>query len=490
MPRQLMEDLHTASVHPSEQLTPRIAGDHPLVALPANSLMLLTAEQLTILQRCRDLLASGFNHLPETQPDHHDTAAMQRVLEQTALRLQDNYPYPHPFYLGQMLRPPHPVALLAYTLAMTINPNNHAHDGGRASSALEREAVGGLARMFGWEEHLGHLCGGGTIANFEALWVAREMTAGAGVAASSQAHYTHERLSRVLQVPFHSVPVNTDGRMDLHHLEELLSQQQIGTVVATLGTTGLGAVDPLDKLLLLRERYPFRLHVDAAYGGYFRLARNLNESSRSAFAAVPEADSIVIDPHKHGLQPYGCGCILFRDRRVAAVYSHQSPYTYFTSDELHLGEISLECSRAGAAATALWATMQLLPLEAGGEFAGGLEASRTAALLLYDWLQTHESFIPVLKPELNIVVWAVRAKSSSESSALARQFFETAASENIHLALLTLPRRLCEQSAAVQNWDTEEIVCLRACVMKPEHLEWMPRILAQLETASKRLRVD
>ena len=80
----------------------------------------------------------------------------------------------------------------------------------------------------------------------------------------------------------------------------------------------------------------------------------------------------MIDPHKHGLQPYGCGCVLFRDPAVGRFYKHDSPYTYFTSKELHLGEISLECSRAGAAAVALWATQQLLPLTPGGEFARGL----------------------------------------------------------------------------------------------------------------------
>ena len=116
----------------------------------------------------------------------------------------------------------------------------------------------------------------------------------------------------------------------------------------------------------------FRVHVDAAYGGYFRLiADALDEPARRAYAAMGQADSIVIDPHKHGLQPYGCGCVLFRDPAVGRFYKHDSPYTYFTSKELHLGEISLECSRAGAAAVALWATQRLLPLHPDGDFAEG-----------------------------------------------------------------------------------------------------------------------
>src|SRR5262244_2186369 len=154
-----------------------------------------------------------------------------------------------------------------------------------------------------------------------------------------------------------------------------------------MGTTATGSVDPLPEILALRDRYGLRVHADAAYGGYFVLTQNLAGHAKSAFARMGEADSIVIDPHKHGLQPYGCGCALFRDPSVGRIYKHDSPYTYFSSDELHLGEISLECSRPGAAAVALWTTMQLLPLERAGEFAKSLAACREAALALYASLQ-------------------------------------------------------------------------------------------------------
>src|SRR5258705_12303789 len=113
-----------------------------------------------------------------------------------------------------MLKPPHPVARLAYSLAMYINPNNHALDGGRASSAMEKEAVAEIAAMFGWKEFLGHLTGGGTMANLEALWVAGQLKPGKKILASDQAHYTHKRISSVLQLGFETVPSDARGRMD------------------------------------------------------------------------------------------------------------------------------------------------------------------------------------------------------------------------------------------------------------------------------------
>jgi glutamate/tyrosine decarboxylase-like PLP-dependent enzyme len=438
---------------------------------------------LPLLAEALASLELGFAHLPESAPEV-DNAAVRAVLLSAAERMRDNYPYQHPLYVGQMLKPPHAVARLAYALSMWVNPNNHALDGGRASSAMEREAVAHLAAMFGWEKHLGHLCGGGTIANFEALWVARELHPGQAIVASQQSHYTHARLSAVLGVPFFPIAVDGQGRMDVAALESELARGRVGTVVVTLGTTPAGAVDPLPDILALRRRHEFRVHVDAAYGGYFRLARNLRAETHAAFQSASGADSIAIDPHKHGLQPYGCGCVLFADPAVGRFYRHDSPYTYFSSPELHLGEISLECSRPGAAAVALWATQQLLPLVAGGAFAAGLEAGRDAALELHAAVAADARFVPLFRPELDIVVWAVRAPSAQESSARARAIFAAAARRDLHLALAGFPRAMVEGAGAVQTWDSETVVCLRSCVMKPEHRNWLPQIVSRLRLAA------
>lgn len=427
-------------------------------------------------------LRAGFEHLPPTV-DSIDETRMRDTLLAAAERLHDNFPYPHPLYVGQMLKPPHPVARLAYALAMHINPNNHALDGGRASSAMEKECVAEIARMFGWETHLGHLCGGGTMANFEALWVARELSPGRAIAASSQAHYTHSRLSAVLGVPFVSVDTDPAGRMSTEALARALDTQNVGTVVATLGTTAAGRVDPLPEILELCRARKVRVHVDTAYGGYFTLAENLGYCTRAAYDAIAGADSIVVDPHKHGLQPYGCGCVIFKDPGVGRIYHHDSPYTYFSSGDVHLGEISLECSRAGASAVALWTTMRMFPLERGGEFARSLEACRDGALALYEALRDDERCVLLDAPELDIVVWAMRAPSASEASARARSVFEAAAKLDLHLALAGFPRVMAEPVRPVERWDAEHITCLRACVMKPEHGDWIPEIRTRLVAA-------
>jgi len=277
--------------------------------------MKLERASLELLTKALDKLESGFD-LP-AMDQSFDLKSMQEVLLRTAEKMQDNYPYFHPLFAGQMLKPPHPVAKAAYMLSLWINPNNHAMDGSKASSPMEKEVVADLAMMFGWDQHLGHLTGGGTMANLEALWVAGNIHPEKVILASDQAHYTHERISHVLKLEFDKVPTDRTGVMDLVALEKRLQKGDVGTVVCTMGTTGLGTVDPLPELLELQSTYNFRIHADAAYGGYFKLLDNLQKSTIKKYQVIDQVDSIVIDPHKQGLQPYGCGCVLFKNPEVA-----------------------------------------------------------------------------------------------------------------------------------------------------------------------------
>ncbi len=171
---------------------------------------------LRLLAGALPQLEASFRNLPPAQAGQPAAIdAMAAVLSQVAERMADNYPYFHPLYAGQMLKPPHPLARAAYALAMGINPNNHALDGGRASSRMEVEAVREIAKMFGWTDYLGHLTSGGTFANLEALWIAGQLAPGKRIVASEQAHYTHGRISAVLGLPFTSVPADRAGRMDV-----------------------------------------------------------------------------------------------------------------------------------------------------------------------------------------------------------------------------------------------------------------------------------
>ncbi|MFN7826976.1 MAG: pyridoxal phosphate-dependent decarboxylase family protein [Acidobacteriota bacterium] len=408
---------------------------------------------------------------------------LREVLDELLVRLRDNYPFWHPSYAGQMIKPPHPVATLAYFLTQQINPNNHALDGGPATGALEKEVVADLAGLFGFGNPLGHLTSSGTIANLEALWVARELAPGKAIAFSREAHYTHRRMAEVLGVEGVEIAADRRGRLDPDDLRRRLREGTIATVVATLGTTGVGAVDPLPAILELRREFDFRIHVDGAYGGFFRLLAEtpglLDPADAAAFRAISECDSVVVDPHKHGLQPYGCGSVIFRDPAVGALYKHDSPYTYFTSAELHLGEISLECSRAGAAAAALWATLKCFPLRGAGNGLGAiLSQTREAAQRWAALIKDSGELELLLDPALDIITfYAVsRPLTTSGISRITHEVFQELMDDPRHPVYLAKFNAApgifhCAQPLV---WDTPSATIFRSVLLKPEHADYVP----------------
>lgn len=407
------------------------------------------------------------------QNDHAELTEIESILDKLEERLEGNYPFHHPSYAGQMLKPPHPIAWLAYMLTATVNPNNHALDGGPPTSEMEKEAVKELANMVGYgDTYLGHLTSGGTIANLEALFVSREIHPDKAIAATSNAHYTHRRMCHVLNTKFLEIPVDINDNPDLNFIEN--HADGIGTIVVTMGTTGLGTTEPLSKILDIARKHSIRIHVDAAYGGFFSLIKD-NLPKREEWHCLSDADSIVIDPHKHGLQPYGCGSILYKDPSVGKYYKHDSPYTYFTSEDLHLGEISLECSRAGASAAAFWATLQMLPLTESG-LGSVLKKAREATVQFSNLLKDSSSFQLYQEPDLDIVGYfpIPEMVKTSEINKLSLSVFEKGMkrenpSESYHLSLFKIPSERFTTRFPNYQADTETVQILRSVFMKEEH---------------------
>ncbi len=405
---------------------------------------------------------------------------LEEVFSRLSQKLKCNYPFHHPVYAGQMLKPPHPVAWAAYAIAMSINPNNHALDGGPPSSEMEKEVIAELAEFFGYgKEYLGHLTASGTIANLEALWIARESHPGKKIAFSSNSHYTHERMCGVLAVDSVKIPISQDKNFDLDDI----NPEEIGTVVVTLGTTGLGEVEPLNQIIPWAQKHDIRIHIDAAYGGFFRALKDSELIDGTSWKLMQKADSIVVDPHKHGLQPYGCGCVLFKDPEVGKFYKHNSPYTYFTSDDLHLGEISLECSRAGAAAVALWATLQCFPLKEKEGFGAIMAQCRRAAIKGYSLMDESEKLTPYKNPELDILgYFPSGCKTTSQISDASKKVFDAGMSDqSFYLSLFKVPASEFKRLHPEYDVNSEMVTILRSVFMKPEQAGFVEELIRRIE---------
>lgn len=216
------------------------------------------------------------------------------------------------------------------------------------------------------------------------------------------AHYSWRKGAKALGLGSSQIlPVRCDEhmRISIPALERMLDQalesrRPVLGVVAVLGTTEFGTIDPLHEIVALRNHYrtrrlEFAVHVDAAWGGYltsiFRepdgafagypaVRREFkyfpSKTVYESFAALPSADSVTVDPHKLGYLPYGIGGIVWRDQRITHFLEERAEYLFDEesgteskgSIKQRYGQLILEGSKPGAAAAAAWVTHRVLPL--------------------------------------------------------------------------------------------------------------------------------
>ena len=113
-----------------------------------------------------------------------------------------------------------------------------------------------------------------------------------------------------------------------------------------------------------------------------------------------------------------------------------------------------------------------------------LDSCIEAATQFHKQLKQSERFLPLMPPELDIVVYTVDAATSSDASRRARRLFEHAADNDLHLALIELPTELVRRFAPQLNEDSDTTTCLRSVLMKPEHMGWLDRIMKLLEASA------
>ena len=238
---------------------------------------------------------------------------------------------PHPLYLGLVNCSPLPAAPLADLLVSALNNNNGAAGQGPAAAAAEREIVAAFSRLtFGHGESSGMMLPGGSYATLQALAMARARHfpewSSLGPASvksrpvlytSDASHFSVSRAAQVLGLGENGVTsIGTRGRgaIDRDALEQRIERDRAAgarpfAVVATLGTTGTGAIDPVDALADCCQRHGLWLHVDACYGG----GALLLDRFRSRFGGIEHADSIALDPHKWFFLPLTHSLLLVRD---------------------------------------------------------------------------------------------------------------------------------------------------------------------------------
>lgn len=252
--------------------------------------------------------------------------------------------------------PPLAVAVAADLAVSVLNPSLDSWDQAPSGVAVEVEVIAALAQLTGLPPTAGgSVTSGATESNLMGVLLAREhLGPELGVVCSEVAHFSVRQAARVAGLAadaVRTVPVDDLDRIDVAGLEATLAGLG-GTpvvVVATAGTTDLGAVDPLAAVADVAAHHGAWLHVDAAYGGGALFSARLGP----LLAGLDRADSVALDLHKLGWQPVPAGIFLVRHADLLVPLHRRGAYLNSPDDEAvgmrgRLGESLRTTRRADA----------------------------------------------------------------------------------------------------------------------------------------------
>lgn len=204
--------------------------------------------------------------------------------------------------------------------------------------AIENANINWLKKVFSFPETaVGNLTSGGSIANMIALTAARdkynvknEKIPNSVIYLSEHAHYSIRKALKIIgleDVQIRIIALDSNHRICIEDLEKQIIEDKNNLlfpflIIAAAGTTNVGAVDPLNEIADIAQKFSLWFHIDAAYGGFFILT-----SRNKLFTGIERADSIIVDPHKGMFLPYGLGAVLVKDAK-SVLHSHQSSGDY------------------------------------------------------------------------------------------------------------------------------------------------------------------
>ncbi|HEX7516729.1 MAG TPA: pyridoxal-dependent decarboxylase [Chthoniobacterales bacterium] len=328
----------------------------------------------------------------------------------------------HPRMFGYVQAPGTAIAAIADLLASTLNANLTAWRSAPAAVEIEQLTIDWIKQILGFNADAGGLfVSGGSMANFAALAAARRAKApeellnkGAQslpqamrVYISEETHHSVAKAAALLGLGRDNVrTVGVDERFMIRIgdlvakiTEDLEAGHLPFCVVANAGTVMTGAFDPLAQVSQVARRFNLWMHVDASYGGFAALAH----SARDLFDAMPEADSVALDPHKWLYLPVDCGCVLYRDAAAArATFAHEAEYTRVLEQEpdeaFAFWDYGPELSRRFRALK-VWMMLKGVGLRALGE---AIEKDLACARHLESLVRVSEDFEMLAPVELSI----------------------------------------------------------------------------------------
>ncbi|RKZ01918.1 MAG: tyrosine decarboxylase MfnA [Candidatus Hydrothermota bacterium] len=281
----------------------------------------------------------------------------EEVIQELRLRLEGDLSFTDGRILGSMCTYPHEFAQLVFLM----NIEKNLGDPGLfpQTAELEKETISMLGELLSNPNACGHIVTGGTEANILALWTAKRLRGNEfrnEVIVPESAHFSFDKAADLLGLKLVKVPLDSRFRVSIEDVERTINSRTLA-IVGIAGTTGLGVVDPIDRLSELAVEHDLYLHVDAAFGGFLLpFLKELGYEAPKFDFSLEGVSSITVDPHKMGLVPIPAGGILFRNKEIYSTTAWR--VSYMAGGETT--QATLVGTRSGAAAIATWAMLNHL----------------------------------------------------------------------------------------------------------------------------------
>ena len=282
---------------------------------------------------------------------------------------------------------------------------------------MENMLVRWMCQVIGYPKGAaGTLTSGGSIANLTGIATARQAK---GIKArdlhqsviylSEQVHHSIYKaliIAGLEEAVVRHVPLDSRFRMEVATLEKQVEEDKKAglnpfLIIASIGTTDTGAIDPLADLARVAQSNGLWLHIDAAYGGFFALCPEI----RDQLTGMEISDSLVIDPHKGMFLPYGSGALLVREGHwLKQAHTYQANYmqdTFEANEEWSPADLSPELSRHFRGLR-MWLPMQLFGLKA---FRAALSEKIWLTRYFYEVIQTEPGFEVGPEPDLSVAIF-------------------------------------------------------------------------------------
>lgn len=282
-------------------------------------------------------------------------------------------------------------------------------------TAIEHGVTRWITGLFDYPESAaGVLLSGGSMANFTGIVAARtavlsdDFTKGVMYVTPHTHHSVAKsaRLAGFRDDQIRDIPIDADLRMRPDVLAQTIRADRAAgfepfLVVGSAGSTDTGSIDPLDGLAEVTSKQGLWLHVDGAYGGFFRLT----ERGTAALEGIDRADSIALDPHKGLSMPFGVGALIVREQSHL-LDAHRGRGAYLLDDDTYMGlrdisALTPELTRPSRGLS-VWLPLQLHGVAA---FRDALDTSLDLAALAYERLTGILGLETPWSPDLSIVAF-------------------------------------------------------------------------------------